>query len=34
MKVLQVDECTIMNKNYKTNHNTIIEGITYEGASK
>jgi hypothetical protein len=34
MKVLQVDECTIMNKNYKANQNTITKGITYEGASK
>jgi len=34
MKVLQVDECTILNKNYKANHNIITEGITYEGVSK
>jgi hypothetical protein len=33
MKVLEVDECTIMNKNYKANHNIITKGITYEGAS-
>jgi hypothetical protein len=34
MKVLQVNECTVMKKNYKANHNTITKGITYEGASK